>query len=589
LRPLRETRTVSYVIGLVSWFLILLPPALAFLYVRAFGVSVVFSDAWSMVPLFGKWSSSTLQLSDLFRQHNEHRMFFPAGIELLLGNVTNYDNVDEMYLIQVCLLVTLVILFLAFRDSIRSSLWLFLFVPVSFLVFSFRQYENMLFGYQINFAFAQMFGVLTLFLLHVLGRRGFEKLTFVAALGSATIASFSVVQGLLVWLAGLLQLFVGTLERPKKKVFVALWGLVGLSEWVAYFVHYTPPKNGPPLLYTLEHPLAGTEYLLRLLGSSLFWDQNLTLVGGSLLACLALVSLLLIYRDRKLGENRFWVSLLFWSFLILGTIMVGRSGSGSGNALVSRYTAFSILAVISVYVMLLKMTLERRSSIRRPNINAVLFVVLAGFVLFGVAISYPNGIDIGTREQVSREKAAFVLSTYGSEPDEALAGSLNPRARVVRDRAPILQRLGYNVFSEDSEAQRSLPPPLSNLSPVSSTTSSALTITANGISQQDQAVIVPQRASFLELTGWAVDADNESAAGGIDVDIDDRLFPAFYGEERQDVASSSGVPSYKYSGFERAIPVSEVGPGVHELSVVVLTSDRRGYYQPSQKIDLEVK
>lgn len=409
MRPLKTTRTLGYVTGIVSCLLILLPAVLAFLYVRAFGVSVVFSDAWSMVPLFDKWSSATLQLSDLFRQHNEHRMFFPEGVELLLGNVTNYDNVVEMYLIQGCLLVTLVVLFFAFRDSIKSSLWLLLFVPVSFLVFSFRQYENMLFGYQINFAFAQTFGVLALFLLHVLGRRDFEKLIFVAALGSATIASFSVAQGLFVRLAGLLQLSIGPIERPKKKVIVVLWGLVGVLEWVAYFVHYTTSRNKPPLLYAFEHPLAGTEFFLRLLGSSLFGALNAALVSGLLLACLALVSLLLIYKGRSMSEYSFWVSLLFWSLLILATITLGRSGSGAGNALVSRYTAFSILAVVSVYAMLLKMAFERRSSIRRPGINAVLLAALSGAVLLSVATSYPNGIDIGNKEEASREKAAFIL------------------------------------------------------------------------------------------------------------------------------------------------------------------------------------
>ncbi|MCA1728147.1 MAG: hypothetical protein LC751_01655 [Actinobacteria bacterium] len=99
MRPLKTTGILGYVIGLVSCLLILLPAALAFLYMRAFGVSVVFSDAWSMVPPFDKWSSVTLQLSDLFRQHNEHRMFFLESVELLLGNLTNYDNVTEMYLI----------------------------------------------------------------------------------------------------------------------------------------------------------------------------------------------------------------------------------------------------------------------------------------------------------------------------------------------------------------------------------------------------------------------------------------------------------------------------------------------------------
>lgn len=173
--------------------LILLPPVFALLYVRAFGVSVVFSDAWSMSPLFEKWSSGTLLLWDLFDPHNEHRMFFPKGVELLLGGVTNYDNVIGMYLIQACFFATLVILFLAFRNNVRF--WLFVFVPVAFLVFSFRQYENILFGFQINFAFTQTFGVLALFLLYLVGRRGPGKFAFAAALISGTVASFSTAQG----------------------------------------------------------------------------------------------------------------------------------------------------------------------------------------------------------------------------------------------------------------------------------------------------------------------------------------------------------------------------------------------------------
>ncbi|MCA1739614.1 MAG: hypothetical protein LC740_12540 [Actinobacteria bacterium] len=411
-----------------------------------------------------------------------------------------------------------------------------------------------------------------------------------AALGSATIASFSVAQGLFVWLAGLLQLSVGPFERPKKKGFVVLWGLVGVLEWVVYFVHYKTSRNKPPLLYAFEHPLAGTEFFLRLLGSSLFGALNAALVSGLLLACLALVSLLLIYKGRKLSEYSFWVSLLFWSLLIMGTITLGRSGSGAGNALVSRYTAFSILAVVSVYAMLLKMAFERRSSIRRPGISVVLLAALCGAVLLSVATSYPNGIDIGSKEEASREKAALILSTYESQPDEVLVDSLNPRAKVVRQSAPILQRLGDNVFSEKSQAQGSLTPPLYGLSPVASPASSEINgITGAGISQEGRTVVIPEQTSFIKVSGWAVDADNESAAGGIDVDIDGSLFPAFYREKRQDVADHLGVPSYRYSGFERDLPVSEIGPGAHELSVVVLTSDRREYYQPNQEVDLKVK
>jgi len=240
-----KTGILDYAIRFVSCLLILLPAALGVLYVRAFGVSVVYYDAWSVVPLFDKWSSGTLALPDLFDQHLEHRMFFPRIVELLLGGITGYDNVVEMYLIPACLLGTLVVLLLAAWENVGS--WLFVLVPIALLVFSFRQYENMLWGFQISFVFAQTFGVLALFLLYVLGRKSFKKLVFAGALGSATVASFSTAQGLLVWSAGLLQLFFSPLEKRTKRVLISLWTLIGLIEWVAYFFDYTTPRDRPSL------------------------------------------------------------------------------------------------------------------------------------------------------------------------------------------------------------------------------------------------------------------------------------------------------------------------------------------------------
>jgi hypothetical protein len=53
--------------------------------------------------------------------------------------------------------------------------------------------------------------------------------------------------------------------------------------------------------------------------------------------------------------------------------------------------------------------------------------------------------------------------------------------------------------------------------------------------------IVPEEAPFVELTGWAVGEENESAAGRVYLEVDSKFFPAFYGTQRQDVADSLGV------------------------------------------------
>ena len=98
----------------VSWLLVPIPAALPYLYVRAFGVNVVFADAWDMVLVFRKFFSGRLTFADLYAQHNEHRMFFPKGAEPL-GLLTRYNNVAEMYVVVSCFLITAVVLLVAFR------------------------------------------------------------------------------------------------------------------------------------------------------------------------------------------------------------------------------------------------------------------------------------------------------------------------------------------------------------------------------------------------------------------------------------------------------------------------------------------
>jgi len=436
-----RTSTYKRITAGVAWFFIVVPAALPYLYVRAFGVNVVFADAWDMVLVFRKWSSGRLAFADLYAQHNEHRMFFPKGAELLLGMLTRYNNVAEMYLIVSCFVVTAAVLLLAFRREI--GLPLIFFVPVALLIFSFRQYENMLFGFQINFAFTQTFGVLALYLLYAASSNDTKRLAFVAALGSATVASFSTAQGLLVWPAGLLGLLLGPAATSRKKVFVGIWGLVGVAEWVAYFVDYETPQGHPPLFHALNHVGTAAEYFLTLLGSALFWHPEHALMGGLVMGCLALGIFFAMYWSGVLREHSFWISLFLYSLLILATITLGRSGMfGVWQAAISRYTSFSILAVASVYAVLAKMVLARRFGIGR----AVLLLTIVGAILLSAGISYRNGIEVGRVQQASRERAAYILATYESQPDVRLI-ALYPRPETVRRRAPLLERLGYNVFS----------------------------------------------------------------------------------------------------------------------------------------------
>src|SRR5215212_5004781 len=212
---------------IACWGLIFLPVGLGFLYVRLYGVNVVYGDQWRIAQLFGKLYSGKLDFADLWQPLNGHRILLPRVVMLLLGHFTKWNNVAEMYATQALLLIVLVILLLAFRRDVGSGPKLLLFVPVAFLVFSFRQAEIMLMGLLMQFALVLVFAVLSFHFLHLLRERRVGKFAFPAALISATLASLSSAQGLMVWPVGLLQLLVGPAEKRVKLYLGGIWGFLG--------------------------------------------------------------------------------------------------------------------------------------------------------------------------------------------------------------------------------------------------------------------------------------------------------------------------------------------------------------------------
>lgn len=82
---------------------------------------------------------------------------------------------------------------------------------------------------------------------------------------------------------------------------------------------------------------------------------------------------------------------------------------------------------------------------------------------------------------------------------------------------------------------------------------------------------------LFTIKGRALDAATRKPAGGVYLFIDGRLYPASYGQ----VKTFSGLASPDADFvFRRPVPLSELGPGPHRMTIIVLTRDRTAYYQP---------
>lgn len=439
--------------GYATLYLALLSTLLCFvvsvLYVRSFGVNVFYADEWDLVPLLREAHVGTLGATDLFARHNEHVYLFPWGLMLLLGPMTNYDTVPFMYAVQFCFLLTSVVLLLAFsRDAKgRSRAYLLLFLPVPLLLFTLRQYENMLWGNQVSFGLAQSFSVLALYALHASSDVGLAKKAgvFSAAVLCATVATFSAAQGLMVWPAGLMLLSVSSLSRVEKGVLTAGWATLGLAEWILYFAGYDKPGSTPSVLYAVEHPLEGLRYFATLLGSALFWNDAFAFWVGLTFLLFTAIGLCLLGKRQEIEGNSFWVSLLAFSLLSMALITAGRSGFPDevlfAQPTASRYATFSVLAVAALYAVFAKLVWQGRSIVA-----SALFGVVLVLVLVSMPISYQKGLEAGELTKVYRERLASVIIDYRFQPRAALLISgWDPRR--VRQHARFLDRLDQSVFS----------------------------------------------------------------------------------------------------------------------------------------------
>ncbi len=95
-------------------------------------------------------------------------------------------------------------------------------------------------------------------------------------------------------------------------------------------------------------------------------------------------------------------------------------------------------------------------------------------------------------------------------------------------------------------------------------------------------------ASLLLVRGWAVDAKVRDSAGGVYVDIDGQLYPAYYGFPREDIAEQFHSPPFRYCGFQAGIPLLKIGRGPHKFSIKILTNDLKAYYSPEEAVDFDL-
>jgi hypothetical protein len=552
----------------LPWALLLLPALQGFWYVHCYGVNLVWIDQWDgLAPLFEKWFAGTLCFGDFCVQHNEHRCLVPELLMFGLGLLTRWNTVAEMYATEVVLALLLTIVGGVFlRDCpAKSRLWLML--PIGFLVFSLRQNENMLWGWQFGFVLVAAEAAASLACLSWLNYPGRHAWKYFGALLFATGATFSSAQGLMVWPVGLLPLLLAPLGKKRKALFVAGWMAAAVVELSVYFCcGYTRPPGLRKLMFSFE-------YFATIMGGSLFNAVPAAMAAGVIVLLLSAAVLVLVYKEGQWRRHSFWLAMLVLGLLIQLQVTLGRSHLDLRQALSSRYSTSSLFLVIATYAILSNLNRKRRG-----RLIFGLWGLSLSMIVVGITASTVDGYQAGVTKRQKTDYWAFMVYTCDTQPDKIFNTSENVNASLIRRTTSFLREHRWNVFaSPELDARYAIP--RADLPKLS--VPAHLQLSHFGPEEDFPAVVT--------ISGWAVDADKKNLIGGVFLDLDGVLYPTYYGWRRDDAVEALGNQSLRCCGFLRFFPNEWFSAGRHVVTFKVLTKNRTAFFKSPDPMYLDIK
>jgi len=420
-------------LGFLAPFVAFAAPALVYLgFVAHFAVNSIYWDEWNLIPLVNAGLRGRLTLALLWAPHNENRMAVPNLFFLLFAALDHFDTRAIMFagaLLYVSSYALYLRVYRAWAGRPLGAGWIFL---LGFVWFSFVDAGNALWGFQ----FAWF--LIAFLLMALLGLLASERLTAWVVAGAALLAfaaSFSSLQGLLLWPVGFVCLLWRAEDRRTFLGFVPAWVVAGVLAAGLYFWHLSlgrAANGGGSVSYAFNHPGHVARYVLSAVGnvfpvgsSSLFTDQ----VSGGVVLALALLASVRTFRLPRQGALvPLPLALVVFGLLFDVVAAFGRVSLGVSEALASRYTMANLLLLAGVFAAFARPSPSGlHIRVRRPDPWRVAGAVAGTAILVALAVSGARSGLMQARKIAAQRRTGAVLmlelATRPSQGAELLADS----------------------------------------------------------------------------------------------------------------------------------------------------------------------
>ena len=402
-------------------------------------------DEWFSLGVFRSVLTGQHVGADLFSQHNDHRIAFPRLIlfsdYLFFQGRGDFDLI-AIFAMQATLVGLLLVLLARTRTEARGRVAVGAMVPL--LLFSLRQSENFVWGFQVGFVSVFTLATLAIVMFaRALERSRLGKGSGVAtsvAYGLVAVATFSMSNGML---CGIVLIVMAVVARASR------WDIVGATAitaaLIAAFLFRYQFLGGAPLRDAwLHRPLAVLLYAAAYLGNFLDPDIDAAVFFGScgLLAVGIVLARFAMARDRDPIRLALLGIALFTAGSALLTAL-GRFSDGIGDAMSSRYATGSALFWCAVLICGWSL-----SGSSRPNVAVALRLGLAGaslVLLTAIVEVQAPGISILQDRAFNRSMVENALDQ--GLVDEPMLTSMDEFPAQIREITPFLRSRDISIFA----------------------------------------------------------------------------------------------------------------------------------------------
>ncbi len=392
--------------------LYIIPILLLVWFIAEFRVNVPSWDEWPVSTIFEKVATNELSFNDLIEPYNQHRYLFVRLIIIPIAFLTNWNKDYELALNVILAISTWIITLQISCKKIenfkgKTSFYITNSVTL-FLILSLVQYQNWLWGLQIGVFLVNFSVALAILILSSDERLQPQKSLLIAAFFCA-IASFTMAQGLVSWLAAIPLIGLKIQGKRQKILSVLSWIALFLFTCFLHFYDYPiSEEKGSNITAILANPTYFIKFFFTVIGAPLSPDSSVIAFSFGILIILLFLGLIIrgikLYHFKFIQQVAPWLSFALFAILFSSLVTAGRANLGVDFALGSRYTTNSLFLIIALIHIYYTLSFNKFRNKRYNRFPKTIFFQLFLIILLGISSIYSIQQGKPYRHRLESEK-----------------------------------------------------------------------------------------------------------------------------------------------------------------------------------------